>query len=96
MPLNLWRRRGTGTMIPGIALEISLSGLSVILPEVLTLGEEVEFVLILPSGQLRLTGVVRNRNMYRYGFEFDSPTATQVQLINETCAALPLYAGPED
>jgi hypothetical protein len=25
-PLNLWRSAGTGTMIPGIALEISESG----------------------------------------------------------------------
>ena len=94
-PVNLWRRRGTGTMIPGIALEISLSGISVILPEELTLGEEVEFVLLLPDGQLRMVAVVRNRNMFRYGFEFDLPTAAQKQLISDTCAALPLYTAPE-
>jgi hypothetical protein len=94
-PLNLWRRRGTGTMIPGIALEISLSGISVILPDELILGEEVEVQVMLPAGQLRLTAVVRNRNMFRYGFEFQSPTAAEMQLIRETCAALPLYADPE-
>jgi hypothetical protein len=82
-------------MIPGIALEISLSGISVILPDELILGEEVEVQVMLPAGQLRLTAVVRNRNMFRYGFEFQSPTAAEMQLIRETCAALPLYADPE-
>jgi hypothetical protein len=94
-PLNLWRRRGTGTMIPGIALEISLSGISVILPDELSLGEEVELLILLPTGQLRMAAVVRNRTMFRYGFEFDLPTSAQKKLISDTCAALPLYSSPE-
>ncbi|MGE5205813.1 MAG: PilZ domain-containing protein [Chlamydiota bacterium] len=95
MPLNLWRRAGTGAMIPGIALEISQSGLSAILPEELSVGEEVEFSLQLPAGQLRASAVVRNKAMFRYGFEFAYFTSAQQQLVKETCAALPLYTGPE-
>lgn len=95
IPLNLWRRAGTGTMIPGIALEISESGISAILPEELSPGEAVEFVIQLPAGQLRATGVVRNKIAFRYGFEFQLLTTPQQQLIKETCASLPLYTGPE-
>jgi PilZ domain len=95
LPLNLWRSAGAGTMIPGIALEISESGISVILPEQLPLGEQVEFTLPLPGGQLRAAAVVRNKAMFRYGFEFAFLTSAQQQLIKDTCAALPLYSGPE-
>lgn len=94
-PLNLWRRRGTGTMIPGIALEISASGISVILPEELSPGEQVEFLIRVPAGELRMTAVVRNRAMFRHGLEFEFLTAAQTKLINDTCAALPLYTSPE-
>lgn len=82
-------------MIPGIGLEISESGISVILPEELSLGEEIEFALLLPGGQLRASAVVRNKTMFRYGFEFDSLTPAQQQLVEDTCAGLPLYTGPE-
>ena len=94
-PLRLWRRSGSATAIPGIALEISESGLSVILPEQLSTGEQVEIHLQLPAGQLRLTAVVRNQTMFRAGLEFQAPSSAQLQVIRETCAALPLYIGPE-
>lgn len=94
-PLHLWRRTGNGSMIPGIGLEISESGISVIFPEELALGETVEFAVQLPAGELRATAVVRNKTMFRYGFEFNSLTSEQRQLVRDTCAALPLYTGPE-
>jgi PilZ domain-containing protein len=82
-------------MIPGIALEISRSGLSIILPEGLSVGEQVEFVIQLPAGELRAAAVVRNRTMFRYGCEFEFLTSAQQQLINDVCAALPLYTAPD-
>lgn len=82
-------------MIPGIALEISHSGLSIILPEALSVGEQVEFVIQLSSGILRAAALVRNRTMFQYGCEFEFLTSAQQQLIRDACAALPLYAGPE-
>jgi hypothetical protein len=94
-PLNLWRRCGSATAIPGIALEISESGLSVILPEQLSLGEQVEFNLQLPGGHLRLSAVVRNQTMFRAGLEFQAPSSAQLHLIRAACAALPLYTGPD-
>jgi hypothetical protein len=84
-----------GTMVPGIALEISQSGISVILPERLSVGESVEFTLQLPGGELRAIAVVRNTAMFRHGLEFAFLTSAQQQLIRNTCAALPLYTGPE-
>lgn len=95
IPLHLWRRAGTGTMIPGIALEISESGISLILPEQLSSGETVELLIQLPGGQLRATAVVRNKTMFRYGFEFEFLTTAQQQLIKSACASLPIYTGPE-
>ncbi|HEY6935644.1 MAG TPA: PilZ domain-containing protein [Terriglobales bacterium] len=95
LPLNLWRRVGMGTMIPGIALEISQSGISVILPEQLSIGENVELRLQLPGGELRLFAVVRNQAIFRHGLEFAYLTSAQQQLIETTCASLPLYTGPE-
>ena len=50
-----------GTMIPGIALEISESGFSVILPEQLSVGENVELAIQLPTDQLRATAVQAHR-----------------------------------
>jgi hypothetical protein len=38
---------------------------------------------------------VRNTAMFRHGFEFAFLTSAQEQLIKNTCAALPLYTGPE-
>lgn len=96
LPLNLWRRVGMGTMIPAIALEISQSGISAILPEQLSVGENVELSLQLAGGELRAVAVVRNTAMFRHGFEFVFLTSAQQQLIKATCAALPLYTGPED
>lgn len=94
-PLNLWRQSGSATAIPGIALEISESGLSVILPEQLSLGEQVELDLELPAGHLRLSAVVRNQTGFRSGLEFQAPSSAQLQTIRAACAALPLYTGPE-
>ena len=94
-PLHLWRQKGTGTAIPGIALEISESGISVILPEELSLGERVEVALELPAGHLRLMAVVRNKTTFRSGLEFQAPSSAQLHLIRETCAVLPPYSGPE-
>lgn len=85
-----------GTMIPGIALEISQSGISVILPEQLAVGENVELSLQLSGGCLRAAAVVRNAAMFRHGLEFAFLTSAQQQLVNDTCAALPLYTGPEN
>lgn len=82
-------------MIPGIALEISESGISLILPEQLSSGETVELLIQLPGGQLRATAVVRNKTMFRYGFEFEFLTTAQQQLIKSACASLPIYTGPE-
>ena len=82
-------------MIPGIALEISESGISLILPEQLPSGETVELLIQLPGGQLRATAVVRNKTMVRYGFEFEFLTTAQQQLIKSACASLPIYTGPE-
>jgi len=95
IPLNLWRRAGTGAMIPGIALEISESGISAILPEQLSAGETIEFTMQLPGGPLRATAVVRNKIAFRYGFEFEFLTTAHQELIKNTCASLPLYTGPE-
>ena len=78
-----------------MGLEISESGISVILPEELAIGERIEFAIQLPGGLLRTMAVVRNKSGFRCGLEFEAPTAAQKLLVKNTCAALPLYSGPE-
>ena len=94
-PLHLWRRMGNGAAIPGIGLEISESGISVVVPEELSIGEQVEFAIQLPGGHFRTTGIVRNKMMFRYGLEFQGLSSMEQRQIRDTCASLPLYSGPE-
>jgi hypothetical protein len=57
-------------MIPGRTLDISESGMSAILPVELRMGETVELRIKLPITVATVSAVVRNRNVFRHGFEF--------------------------
>ena len=56
--------------VPGRTLEISESGISAILAVELSIGEAVELEIHLPLDQMNVEGVVRNKNIFRHGFEF--------------------------
>lgn len=64
-----------GAMLPGRTLDISESGVAVILPVELHEGAEVELQIKLPSSTRSVGAIVRHRNVYRHGFEFLQPLA---------------------
>jgi hypothetical protein len=74
--------------VPGQTLEISECGLSAILPAELELGETVHLEFKLPLGDVALQAIVRNRSIYRHGFEFVSPHNAH-EKIRQSCGLLP-------
>jgi hypothetical protein len=67
-------------ILPGRSLELSESGISALIPAELLLDEIVDMELQLPFGPLYARALVRNRNVFRYGFEFVYPTNVQREL----------------
>jgi len=65
--------RSANGFLPGRTLDISASGMSAILPVELQVGEVVELKIKLPIALARSRAVVRNRNVFRHGFEFLQP-----------------------
>ena len=59
-----------GAMLPGRTQDISESGMAAIIPVELHEGAEVELQIKLPAGTQTVRAIVRNRNVYRHGFEF--------------------------
>jgi hypothetical protein len=60
-------------LLPGRALDISESGMSAILPVELQVGEIVDLTIKLPITLATAHAVVRNRNVFRHGFELLQP-----------------------
>lgn len=60
----------TAGPVPGRTLEISESGISAILAVELSVGETVDLEISLPLDRTNVKAVVRNRNIFRHGFEF--------------------------
>ncbi len=65
--------RSANGLLPGWTLDISESGMSAILPVELQVGEIVELKIKLPIALATGRAVVRNRNVFRHGFEFLQP-----------------------
>ena len=77
----------TCDMLKGRTVDISESGIAAMLPIEAPLGENVELNFTLPSGPLTIHAIVRQRNAFRYGFEFvDSESVHEV--IRRTCRDL--------
>jgi hypothetical protein len=65
--------RSANGLVPGRTLEVSESGISAILPAELPVGETVEVEIKLPLNPATARAIVRNRSVFRYGFEFLEP-----------------------
>lgn len=57
-------------IIPGRALNLSQSGIAVLAPVELLVGETAVLEFKSPMGALRIKAVVRDRDVFRYGFKF--------------------------
>jgi hypothetical protein len=74
-------------LLSGYALDISESGISAMLPEV-SMGEIVDLDFELLLGPVSVRAVVRERNAFRYGFQFVQPNAAH-EFIADACGSLP-------
>jgi len=74
-------------MVSGYTVDLSESGVSAILRLEIPLGEVATLDLALPFGPVTIHATVRQRNAFRYGFEFvDSDSV--LQIIRRMCRDL--------
>ena len=74
--------------IRGMSLEISESGMSVLIGDALVVGDTVELEPVVGG---RVSALVRRHSGKIYGFEFLNLTSEQIQRIAESCKSLPKY-----
>ncbi len=80
------RSRNVG-LLKGYTVDISERGLSAILAIEVPEGEVVELEFATPYGPVQAYATVRQRNAFRYGFQFVEPEAVE-QVIRVTCRQL--------
>jgi hypothetical protein len=66
-------RTDSAFLLPGRTHDISESGMSAILPVELGEGQEVELQIRFAKATVNTRAIVRHRNVYRHGFEFEQP-----------------------
>ncbi len=77
----------TSGLLTGQTVDISESGIAAKLGIEVPLGEVVELSFTLPFGAVTIFAMVRQRNAFRYGFQFvDSTTVSKA--IQDTCRHL--------
>jgi hypothetical protein len=76
-----------GGRLKGCTVDISESGIAAILTLEVPLGEILELDFMLPSGSVIILAMVRQRNAFRYGFEFVDSAAV-LDVIRRTCRDL--------
>jgi hypothetical protein len=74
-------------VLKGHTVDINECGVSALLRIEVPLGELVELAFTLPYGPVTIYAVVRQRNAFRYGFEFVSSNVVQ-EVIRPTCRDL--------
>jgi hypothetical protein len=74
-------------VVHGRTVDISESGISAMLRVEVPVGELVRLEIDLPGGELEVHAMVRQRNAFRYGFQFVESTSAQ-DLIGRTCRQL--------
>jgi hypothetical protein len=74
-------------VVRGHTVDISECGISAILPLEIPVGEVIRLEFTLPFGEIAVHAMVRQRNAFRYGFQFviDSPAQ---DVIARTCNQL--------
>ena len=71
----------------GRTVDISESGISALLKLEVPVGEFVELQFTLPFGPVTVYAIVRQRNAFRYGFQFVESNAVH-EIIQTTCRSL--------
>lgn len=74
-------------VVRGYTVDISESGISAMLKVEVPVGEVVRLEIDLPEGKVDVHAMVRQRNAFRYGFQFLGSSSTP-DLIGRTCRQL--------
>jgi hypothetical protein len=83
---------GSRSQAHGRGSDVSEGGMSLYVPVEMVVGSVVELDLVLPYSQqpLKLRGTIRNRNNFRYGIEFLTPSPADQEVVLRACKALAL------
>jgi len=74
-------------VVRGHSVDISVSGISIMLRDEISIGEVVRVEFAVPLGEVQVHALVRQRNAFRYGLEFVDPISPQ-HIIGQTCRQL--------
>jgi hypothetical protein len=74
-------------LLRGHTVDISESGISAMLTMEVALGELVELTFTVPFGRVTVYAMVRQRNAFRYGFQFVYSEVAR-EIIRQTCRHL--------
>jgi c-di-GMP-binding flagellar brake protein YcgR len=69
------------------SVDISESGISAMLRVEVPLGEVVRLEFSIPTGEVQIHALVRQRNAFRYGFQF-LEAVSQLEIIQRACRQL--------
>ncbi len=85
VPIRIYARNRA--VIRGHTVDISESGIAVLLRDEVLIGELVRLEFALPDGAVEALAVVRQRSAFRYGFQFVEASSAQ-DVIGRTCRQL--------
>jgi hypothetical protein len=80
-------------VIRGHTVDISESGISAMLRDEVPLDAVVRLEFEVPRGSVEIAAVLRQRNAFRYGFQF-LEASTALEIIGRTCAQLAMDQSP--
>ena len=73
-----------GAVVRGHSVDICESGISALLREEVRVGEVVRLEFAVPTGDVVIHALTRQRNAFRYGFQF-LETISQLEIIRRAC-----------
>ena len=74
-------------VVRGHSVDISESGISALLRVEVPLGEVVRLEFAVPTGEVEIHALVRQRSAFRYGFQF-LEAVSQLEIIARACRQL--------
>src|ERR1700730_16890526 len=82
-------------VVRGATVDLSESGISALLRVEVPVGEVVRLEFTLPGGDIEALAMVRQKNAFRYGFQF-LETSQALEIIGRTCGQLAVEQAPRE
>ena len=79
-------------LLSGRTVDISESGIAAMFKIEVPLNEVVQLEFKLPHGPVVVRALVKQRDAFRYGFQFVEPNSDAQELIRRTCRDLTVWA----